>query len=65
MFKLTVKTPEWHHWRPAYVLLVNCELTYYNIPDINLVRLFLTLNMYLLAGLRKHVNLEHIVSRLL
>ena len=44
--KLTIKTPERHHWRHSDVFIVNFE----HILHLVLVFLLLTLNMSLPAG---------------
>ena len=46
--KLTIKTPEWRHWRRSGVFIVNFE----HILQLVLVLLLLTLNMWLPAGFR-------------
>ena len=39
--KLTIKTPEWRHWRRSVVFIINFE----QISHVVLVFLLLTLNM--------------------
>ena len=44
--KLTIKTPEQHHWRRSGIFIVNFE----HISHLVLVFLLLTLNIQLSAG---------------
>ena len=56
---LVIKTPEQRHWSRSGVFIVNSE----HILHLVLVFLFLTLNMWLLAGLEQ--KKLHLVCQLI
>ena len=49
--KLTIKTPEWRHWRRSGIFIVISQ----NVSHMVLVFPLLTLNKYMLTGLMLHL----------